>query len=126
MASFVGDNSVLNGKVIEATGERCSVALACGTRLSGINVNRANVGDVVQCSVRPERISLVGSEAASGNTLQASVADVIYFGDHLRLRCQAADQPEIGVKLPLQHAGQLQAGNTVALHIPPEHLRIYL
>jgi putative spermidine/putrescine transport system ATP-binding protein len=126
VASFVGDNSVFNGKVVEAAGERCCVALADGTRLNGINVNRANVGDAVQCSVRPERISLITGEATSGNTLQASVADVIYFGDHLRLRCQTTDQPEIGVKLPLQHAGQLQAGNTVALHIPPEHLRIYL
>jgi putative spermidine/putrescine transport system ATP-binding protein len=78
----------------------------------------------VQCSVRPERISLVGLEADSGNTLSASVTDMIYFGDHLRLRCQTADQPALGVKLPLQHAGQLQAGNTVALHIPPERLRV--
>jgi putative spermidine/putrescine transport system ATP-binding protein len=66
------------------------------------------------------------SEATSGNTLRANVADVIYFGDHLRLRCQTTGQPEISVKLPLQHAGQLHAGSTVALHIPPEHLRIYL
>ena len=126
VASFVGDNSVLDGKVIEATGERCCVALADGTRLNGVNVNRANVGDTVQCSVRPERISLLADGAANGNVLSASVNDVIYFGDHLRLRCQTTDQPEISVKLPLQHAGQLQAGNTVALHIPPEHLRIYL
>jgi putative spermidine/putrescine transport system ATP-binding protein len=126
VASFVGDNSVLNGKVVEAAGERCCVALAGGTHLSGININRANVGDAVQCSVRPERISLMTGESTSGNTLQACVADVIYFGDHLRLRCQTADQPEISVKLPVQHAGHLQAGNTVALHIPPEHLRIYL
>jgi putative spermidine/putrescine transport system ATP-binding protein len=80
----------------------------------------------VQCSVRPERISLTSADTAQGNTLSAGVVDVIYFGDHLRLRCQTQDQPEISVKLPLQHAGQLRAGNTVALHIPPEHLRIYL
>jgi putative spermidine/putrescine transport system ATP-binding protein len=126
VASFVGDNSVLDGNVMQAADERCCVVLADGTQLNGINVNRANVGDAVQCSVRPERISLVGLEADSGNTLSASVTDVIYFGDHLRLRCQAAGQPELSVKLPLQHAGQLQAGNTVALHIPPEHLRVYL
>ncbi|MDP2771392.1 MAG: ABC transporter ATP-binding protein [Giesbergeria sp.] len=125
VASFVGDNSVLDGRVVQTTGPHCEVAMADGTRLSGVNVNHANVGDTVQCSVRPERIGLLQGTAPTGNSLQAAVADVIYFGDHLRLRCQAGGQPEISVKLPLQHAGTLHAGDSIALHIPPEHLRIY-
>jgi putative spermidine/putrescine transport system ATP-binding protein len=68
----------------------------------------------------------VGVEATGGNALHASVTDVIYFGDHLRLRCHIANQPEIGVKLSLQHTDQLHAGSAVTLHIPPEQLRIYL
>jgi putative spermidine/putrescine transport system ATP-binding protein len=125
VASFVGDNSVLDGKVTQASGEQCEVTLGDGTRLTGINVNKARVGDSVQCSVRPERIGLGQASEAASNRLQAQVTDVIYFGDHLRLRCQTSDQPELSVKLPLQYAGQLQTGHTVNLHVPAEHLRIY-
>ena len=125
VASFVGDNSVLDGKVTQAAGELCEVTLKDGTRLTGINVNQAAVNDTVQCSVRPERIGLTASDNASSNQLQAKVTDVIYFGDHLRLRCQTSDQPELSVKLPLQYAGQLHAGHAVNLHVPSEHLRIY-
>ena len=125
VASFVGDNSVLDGKVTQASGEHCDVTLKDGTRLTGINVNQAAVGDTVQCSVRPERIGLAANDGLAGNHLQAKVSDVIYFGDHLRLRCQTSDQPELSVKLSLQYAGQLHEGNTVNLHVPTEHLRIY-
>ena len=125
VASFVGDNSVLDGKVTQASGEQCEVTLSDGTRLTGINVNKAKTGDRVQCSVRPERIGLAASGGAA-NHIPARATDVIYFGDHLRLRCQTSDQPELSVKLPLQYAGQLQEGQMVNLHVPSEHLRIYL
>ncbi len=125
VASFVGDNSVLDGKVASVDGARCDVRLDDGTLLSGMNVNQTKTGDSVQCSVRPERIKVVNGEAPAGNTLNATVADVIYFGDHLRLRCQATDQPEISVKMPLQQLGHIGAGQPIRLHLPPEHLRVY-
>ncbi len=125
VASFVGDNSVLDGKVTNVDGARCDVRLDDGTLLSGINVNQTKAGDSVQCSVRPERITVVNGEAPAGNTLNAKVADVIYFGDHLRLRCQATDQPEISVKMPLQQLGHIGPGQSIRLHLPPEHLRVY-
>ncbi len=125
VASFVGDTSVLEARVVNTNGTRCDVRLNDGSVFTGINVNQARVGDTVQCSVRPERITVLNGHAVEGNRLNASVADVIYFGDHLRLRCQASGQPELSVKVPLQHLGQMGAGQTVGLHIPPEHLRIY-
>ena len=79
----------------------------------------------MQCSVRPERITVVNGSGPTVNRLGAAIGDVIYFGDHLRLRCQVSGQPEISVKVPLQHLGHMGAGQTIGLHIPPEHLRIY-
>jgi putative spermidine/putrescine transport system ATP-binding protein len=125
VASFVGDNSVLDAQVVQTTGEHCEVALADGTRLTGVNVNQAQTGETVQCSVRPERITVVNGSGPTGNRLGAAIGDVIYFGDHLRLRCQVSGQPEISVKVPLQHLGHMDPGQAVHLHIPPEHLRIY-
>jgi len=125
VAGFVGDNSVLEARVIQNNGDTCEVQLADGTHLHGVNVNHAQVGDSVQCSVRPERIAVVDASHTAGNRIAAAITDVIYFGDHLRLRCQVPEQPEMSVKVPLQHLGHMQAGHTVQLHLPATHLRVY-
>ncbi|MCZ2405498.1 MAG: ABC transporter ATP-binding protein [Burkholderiales bacterium] len=124
VANFVGDNAVLDARVHAAEGAACEVVLPDGARLRGINVNRAAVGDAVQCSVRPERIQL--ADGASANTLPGTVMDVIYFGDHLRLRCRMASQAEVMVKLALNHQGVPTPGHTVHLHAPEQHTRVYL
>jgi putative spermidine/putrescine transport system ATP-binding protein len=125
VAGFVGDNSVLNARVIGTHGDTCEVQLADGAQLHGVNVNQAPVGAAVQCSVRPERITLVAADGSGDNRLMATVTDVIYFGDHLRLRCEVPGQPELSVKVPLQHLGHMAAGQTVHLHLPATHLRMY-
>jgi ABC-type Fe3+/spermidine/putrescine transport system ATPase subunit len=72
VASFVGDNSVLDARVIRNDGETCAVQLSNGVSLQGVNVNHAQVGDTVLCSVRPERIAFV--DAANGGDNQIGVA----------------------------------------------------
>ena len=124
VANFVGDNAVLQAKVHATNGDTCDVVLPSGERLQGINVNRAGVGDAVQCSVRPERIEL--AEAARPNTVSGTVMDIIYFGDHLRLRCKMANEAEVMVKLSLHHAAVPTPGHTVHLHAPAQHTRVYL
>jgi putative spermidine/putrescine transport system ATP-binding protein len=125
VAGFVGDNSVLDARISRTSGDQCEVELADGTRLTGLNVNSAQAGDTVQCSIRPERIMVLRDGDDRGNRLHATLGDVIYFGDHLRLRCEAANQPELSVKVPLEQLGSMAEGQPLALHIPPEHLRIY-
>ncbi|GAA6140696.1 ABC transporter ATP-binding protein [Hydrogenophaga sp. 5NK40-0174] len=125
VASFVGDNSVLDATVVSANGEHCTVDAGNGVALTGLNVNQASVGDRVQCSVRPERIALVDASEQPDNQIETNVDDVIYFGDHLRLRCHMPGQAELSVKVPLQRQAHMSAGQTVRLHLPPEHLRVY-
>ena len=124
VANFVGDNAVLQAKVHATNGDTCDVVLPSGERLQGINVNRAGVGDAVQCSVRPERIEL--AEAARPNTVSGTVMDIIYFGDHLRLRCKLPSEAEVMVKLALGHSAVPTPGHRVHLHAPPQHMRMYL
>ncbi|WP_298207728.1 ABC transporter ATP-binding protein [Acidovorax sp.] len=124
VANFVGDNAVLEASVHATDGQECEVVLKGGARLRGINVNHASVGDTVQCSVRPERIQL--AEGAGHNTLSGTVMDVIYFGDHLRLRCRMASEAEVMVKLSLHHTTVPTPGHTVHLHAPAQHMRVYL
>ena len=127
VAGFVGDNTVFNGLVSHASDGQCSIQLACGTVLTGLNVNGAKQANQVQACIRPERIVVHLADAKPAhNNLAAKVTDVIYFGDHLRLRCTLPDQEDATVKIPLSSNAIPQTGQTVWLHLPPEHLRIYL
>ncbi|MBX3606862.1 MAG: ABC transporter ATP-binding protein [Piscinibacter sp.] len=131
VAGFIGDSTVLEGTVratgVDASGERCGIVLPDGRVITGLNVNDARVGDRVQASVRPERIVLHAAPPGErGNVLEASVADVIYFGDHLRLICRIGEgQAEATVKLPLAPGGVPRPGASAWLEFPPEFTRIY-
>ena len=120
VAGFVGDNTTLEGHSDGGHG----LVLSDGVRLQGRAMGACSAQQAVQASIRPERIALADAQH-SHNLLDATLRDVIYFGDHLRLRCTVPGQTEISVKVPLGHAGELQAGQTVRLHLPSEHLRLY-
>jgi putative spermidine/putrescine transport system ATP-binding protein len=124
IAGFVGDNTVLNGVVVDSSGSTCRVGLANGCRVTGLNVNEAKPGDEVQCCIRPERLELAGV-LNQANTFEATVADVLYFGDHMRLRCTVPGQPEATVKLPLGGHEAAARGDAVLLYAAEEHLRVY-
>ena len=127
VASFVGDNTVFDGRVSAVNGTQCDVHLPGGTVLTGLNVNAAASTNTVQACIRPERILVHLADTKPGsNCIETRVADVIYFGDHLRLRCTLKDQVDATVKIPLSAHAIPQPGQTAWLHLPPEHLRIYL
>src|SRR6185369_1874997 len=124
VAGFVGDNTVLNGAVTASSGTTCTVALANGRSVTGLNVNGAKTGDTVQCCIRPERVDLTGV-LNQANTFEATVADVLYFGDHLRLRCSVPQQEDAMVKLPLGRHEIPAIGENIFLYAAEEHLRVY-
>ena len=123
VAGFVGDSTVLHAEVVYVDGETCEVRLPNGVQLRGINVNAAQVGDAVQCGTRPERLQIAPAPAA--NTFETKVADIMYFGDHLRLRCELPGQPDATIKMPLAHHQLPEPGQTIQVHAPEEHLRVY-
>ncbi|MEJ1171387.1 ABC transporter ATP-binding protein [Variovorax sp. CCNWLW235] len=129
VAGFVGDNTVLKGQLSRA-GEHAEMTLPDGRVLSGLNVGGAAAGSAVEACIRPERVVLHrGAEAHGPNMLQAEVARVIYFGDHLRLLCNVGGgQAEATVKLPLtglNGAAAPQGGDAVSLEFPVAHARLY-
>jgi putative spermidine/putrescine transport system ATP-binding protein len=124
VAGFVGDSTVLQGVVVGNAGAGCLVALPNGVRVTGVNVNAAQPGDAVVCCIRPERIELTGV-LNQANTFEATVEDVIYFGDHLRLRCHVPGHPDAMVKMPLGRHDVPARGDTVFLYAAEEYLRVY-
>jgi len=124
VAGFVGDSTTLEGVVTAVSETGCTVGLPNGTRVTGVNVNDARPGDRVVCGIRPERVELTGV-LNQANTFEATVLDVVYFGDHLRLRCSIPDQPEAMVKLPLARHDPPARGDIVFLYAAEEYLRVY-
>lgn len=126
VANFVGDNTVFDATVTTTTGNHCEVRLPCGTLLNGINVNGVHTGTAVQACVRPERVVVhTVDQKPCENSIRAVLNDVIYFGDHLRLRCTLQAQREATVKIPLSSIAIPQVDQALWLHLPPEHLRVY-
>ena len=127
VAGFIGDSTMLRGTVRATDAERCGIVLTDGRVLTGLNVNAASVGSAVEAGIRPERIVL--HRQAPGertNVLQAHVASVIYFGDHLRLLCNVGEgQSDATVKLPLALPAVPAAGDNVWLEFPPDLTRVY-
>ena len=132
VAGFIGDSTMLRGTVravqVDNHSERCRIALNDGRVLSGLNVNAAQVGAVVEACIRPERI-VVHRHAVNdrGNVLQAQVRDVMYFGDHLRLLCTVGEgQSAATVKLSLSLPSVPRPGDEVWLELAPELTRVYV
>jgi putative spermidine/putrescine transport system ATP-binding protein len=129
VAGFVGDATHLDGVVAAIDSGEATLRWGSGTALRGLNVNGSAVGAGVRATIRPERIVLLAADASAasaGNTLVAHIADTLYHGDHLRLRCRIDGQASAAtVKLPLSSPTLPAAGQPVRLHFPPAHLRIY-
>lgn len=87
VAQFIGETNLLSGKVRQAENGRLAVRLDSGADLDVVTSVGAEVGKQVKISVRPERIT-VNSTGQSSNALKATVADVVYHGDHLQVRAR--------------------------------------
>lgn len=127
VAGFIGDNNRFSGTVDSVSGAQCTLRLPDGSLLRGVNVNGATPGQSVTACVRPERITLLPQHAAVTNALSAGVIGLIYFGDHVRVRCAVAGQDDCFVKLVLNDPALpgLAEGIQVLLDMAPERLRIF-
>ena len=128
VAGFIGDNNRFKANVEAVDRDRCSIRLPDGATLSGLNVHRAQAGQSVVACVRPERIRLQPLSATdSSNLIKARVAGLIYFGDHVRVRCVVSGQDDCFVKLSLSDPAlaDLTEGSNVGLQIAPERLRVF-
>ncbi|SAK57960.1 spermidine/putrescine ABC transporter ATPase [Caballeronia hypogeia] len=140
VANFIGDSNRLRGTIEQTQGDYCEIRLADGTRLSGLNVANAKPGASAIACIRPERMKLTqsnghanghggnGGNGRSGiNALSGEAKSLIYFGDHVRMRCGVREQDECFVKVPLGTAALdgFAPGLPVALEFAPEHLRVF-
>lgn len=126
VASFVGDSNQLAGTIESTDHTACTVRLADGAVLTGLNIQNLQTGDACIVNIRPERLHI----CAAGDTgaISATVADKVYQGDHIRLVCKTADETIVTVRQSVADDASLQPvsiGTVLTLKAATGHTRIF-
>jgi putative spermidine/putrescine transport system ATP-binding protein len=99
VAQFIGENNELSGVITAVKGSTCSVKLDSGDIIKATKVVPGGVGTRTTLSIRPERVVLNPS-AKADNVMKATIRELVFLGDHMRLRLRAAGLDDFVVKTP--------------------------
>ncbi len=103
VARFIGENNRLKGVVESVAGGSCVVRLGEGEEVRAQAVDASGVGAPALLSVRPERVRLAPTAShpveAASNLFEAEVRELIYLGDHLRVRLALGGEEDFTVKV---------------------------
>ena len=131
VARVLGESNGLRGRIDAVDEEWATVRLECGATVEAV-VADAALGEPCIVAVRPERIAVAAVAAAElgEGALPATVRDVIFQGDHIRLRLEVglpgAPAAPVTVKRP---AGVplvgLEPGQPAAIAWQPQHARAF-
>jgi putative spermidine/putrescine transport system ATP-binding protein len=100
VAQFIGENNRLRGKVVRMNGVGCQVAMDGGITVEALAVNVPGVGADTTISLRPERVMINPPSGSCCNQFNARVEELIYLGDHTRVRIDVCGHPDFVVKVP--------------------------
>ena len=107
VAEFIGENNQLLGTVKDVSGDRCTVELASGEIIKALPVNIGGVGEKSMLSLRPEVITVEpGSDNTCDDIHTATVRELIYMGDHTRVRVETCGNDDFVIKMPRGSGGR--------------------
>jgi putative spermidine/putrescine transport system ATP-binding protein len=113
VAQFIGENNELSGTVDHLEDGIAQVRLTDGSLIRAEAGPGLAQGAKAIVSVRPERIRIDG--AVTDNSFTASIREVIYHGDHLRLRLAAFRNEEFIVKSPVALGQRIETGAAIRI-----------
>jgi putative spermidine/putrescine transport system ATP-binding protein len=117
VAQFIGESSRLFGRVraMGADGT-CSVETDGGDMVPALAVNIGGPGARTTLSIRPERVVVQPRDGECDAVLPARVEEIIYHGDHMRVRLDVRGSREFLVKLPpTQRELTIAVGTTITI-----------
>ena len=81
-------------------GTTCKVEVESGDTVQALSVNVAGEGQPTTLSLRPERVVVNPAEGQFINTVGAQVEELIYLGDHIRVRANVCGNDDFIIKVP--------------------------
>ena len=124
VANFVGENNTLDGRIEAIDGTECAVRLPSGDLVYAHVVSPGTAGQPTLLSIRPERLVINPDKDGLNNRFSATVLEVIYFGDHDRVRLAMAGRDDFIAQAPAGAAGGvLQPGQVVEIGWSSEYCR---
>ena len=99
VAEFIGENNTFGGEVIEASGDKCKVKLNSGAEILANPIVVKAKGEKTNVSLRPER-AIIDPTTNMDNNHKGKIEEVIYHGDHTRLRVDLLGNKDFILKVP--------------------------
>ena len=100
VANFIGENNRMPGRVMSKEGDTCRVALTGGVEVQARAVKAGGAGSSTLLSLRPERVLLNPPPESCPNRFPARVLELIYLGDHMRVRLALGGNEDFIIKIP--------------------------
>ena len=115
VAEFIGENNTFNGQVTDISGGKCKVKLDSGTEIISNPIRVNSKGEKTIVSLRPER-AIINPEDKMENKHKGKIEEVIYHGDHTRVRLNMLGNKEFILKVPNSSARMdIKVGNEIAV-----------
>ena len=120
VATFIGENNLLDGRVVEWDAASCRVDVGDGAGepaiVQAFPVAVDGADQPTKLAIRPERVALNPEPGSYSNVFDARVLDMIFMGDHLRLHTEVLGRAPFIVKIPnIVGHGAVLPGDTVQL-----------
>ena len=112
VAEFIGENNRFSGEVTDLSKEKCKVKLDKGEIFAN-PISIKSKGEKTTVSLRPER-ALINPQNKMDNNHKGKIEEVIYHGDHTRVRVNLLGNSEFILKVPNSSANlDIKLGNEI-------------
>ena len=113
VAQFIGENNRLTGVVKSVDGSQCTVAIDGGGEVAAAAINIDGAGSRTTLSLRPESVRIDPPADGYPDRFDARIEEIIYMGDHVRVRVNVCAHDDFIVKVPRsREAPALEVGQT--------------
>ena len=99
VAKFIGENNTIDGVVKEINSASCKVETKSGETVYAKPIAVNNIGEKTSISLRPERV-ILNPDDKIPNRFESKVREIIYHGDHTRVRVNLLGQDDFILKVP--------------------------
>ena len=112
VAEFIGENNTFAGEISDISSDKCKVKVNGGEIIAN-PISVKSKGEKTTVSIRPER-ALINPKGGMDNNHKGKIEEVIYHGDHTRVRLSLLGNSDFILKVPNSSENlDIKLGNTI-------------